>query len=453
MFGWRLQREKKASGAGRVFAFSIVGRPVWPQRNYATFAEEGYRKNVIAFAAVDTIARAIGSAPWRLFRGTNRQDFVTDHPLLRLINRPNPIMGRAEFFENVAAYYLIAGNSYIEAVGPDGGLPLELWPLRPDRMSVLPGDTGLPAGFTYTLGQKKKRWVMDTLTGQGPILHWRKFNPLDDWYGLSPLEAAADDIAIRNSTGAWNKALVDNSGRPSGALIYDPADGVALGDDQREIILNDLERRFTGSENAGRPMLMEGNFKWEQMGLSPTDMDWLESKNSSGRDIATAFGVPPMLVGIQGAQTFTNYREARLALWEETVIPLIRNLRDELNMWLVPQFGDDLHLDLDLDDAPALTLRREKKFNMIERSTFLTINEKRKELGFDEITGGDQLFVPLNLVPLDEAGDRPEDDPDEDEARGLTAIPEGGTTPDDALRLQKLGYGDHQPPRPNGQAA
>jgi len=135
-------------------------------------------------------------------------------------------------------------------------------------------------------------------------------------------------------------------------------------------------------------------------------MDFLAAKHASARDIAQAFGVPPMLLGIPGDNTYANYREARLALWEETVVPLLRHLRDELNAWLAPMFGPGLALDLDLDEVPALTLRRERRWDMLRRADFLTVNEKRAAVGYPPLAGGDMLgrpFAPRPSSPL--AGD------------------------------------------------
>lgn len=427
-----LGRERKASATGPLVAMHNLGRPVWTKRDIAAIAEAGYQRQVIAGRSVDIIAQAVGSVRWRLFRGAAMDTEIEAHPLLDLLRRPNPQMGGAEFFTALISYLMIAGNGYVEAAGPDRGAPNELWPLRPDRMRVIPGGSGLPAGFEYRIGGKHIRWDVDPKTAAGPILHLKRFHPLDDWYGMAPMEHALNAIDIRNEADRWNKALLENSARPSGALVYSPKEGdaVMLTDEQREMIKHDLEERMTGPANAGRPPVLDGAFEWMQMGLSPKDMDWLEAKNISGRDIAVAFGVPPMLVGIQGDQTFANYREARLALWEETIIPLVRDLRDELNNWLVPQFGADIALREDLNDIPALTLRRERKFEMLQQADFLTMNEKRKELGFDNLDGGDVVIAPLTVGPL--LGEGAVTDDDDDEAM----------TGDKAAAQGRLAYGE-----------
>ena len=355
-----------------------LGKPVWTPRDYGNLADEGYEKNVIAYRSVTEVARGIASVPWQLFsQGRDKREQITDesHPLLKLLRRPNPLMGAGEFMEAAASFLLIAGNSYLERV-PDNGNPTELYPLRPDRMKVVAGETGLPSAFEMKVRGATTRWDANVVTGDSAILHLKTFHPRNDWYGLSPLEAAARSVDQRNTADDWNVALMQNSARPSGALTYEPKEGPPnLSDTQYTRLKEQLDGAYTGSK-AGRPMLLDGGLSWQQMSFSPTDMDWLNAKNTSSRDIALAFGVPPLLIGIPGDNTFANYKEARLALWEETIIPWLRHIRDEFNYWLAPLFGEGLMLDFDLNEIPALSVRRESVWTNAQSATFLTINEK-----------------------------------------------------------------------------
>ena len=380
--------ETRASGAGPLLALHGTGQPVLMPRRYDAFAEEGYRRNAVAHRAVDEIARGAASVPWRLFTvdsdGMRRP--LERHPLLDLLARPNPSMGQGALVEAALGFLLIAGNSYLEAVAPDGGAPRELWSLRPDRMAVLPGATGLAEGYVYRVGGAEKRWRCDPTDGRSPILHLRGFNPLNDWYGLSPMEAAAYAIDQHNEAGKWNLALMQNGARPSGAIVYEPKEGFGnLDEAQFARVKGEIEEQYQGARNAGRPMLLEGGLKWQEMSLSPKDMDFLAARHAAARDIALALGVPPQLLGIPGDNTYANYQEARLALWEQTLIPLLRQLRDALNAWLTPMFGEGLALDLDLDDVPALAPRREARLRMLSRAVrdgVLSADEARAGLGY-----------------------------------------------------------------------
>ncbi len=129
-------------------------------------------------------------------------------------------------------------------------------------------------------------------------------------------------------------------------------------------------------------------------------MDWLNSKHTSARDVCSAFAFPPMLLGIPGDNTYSNYKEARLALYEDTIIPLVEELVGELNNWLMPRIGDGYELQADWDQVSALAARRESRWTRIESASFLTPNEKRDELGWPPIAGGDELLVPAGMLPI-----------------------------------------------------
>ena len=239
--------ESKASRAAPMLTISTLGHARWTPRRYDRLADEGYRKNVIAFRCIREIAQNAASIPWLLYDG--EKEIIT-HPLLTLLNRPNPQMGQAAFLEALYAYGQISGNSYVEAVRVNGeDTPRELWPLRPDRMRVIPDKTGLPAAYEYSAGGKSTRWSLDPLTGQGDILHLKNFNPLDDWYGQGALETALVSIDQHNAASDWNQALLQNAARPSGALVYAPKEGPAmLSEDQFRRLRQELEEQIPDSQ-------------------------------------------------------------------------------------------------------------------------------------------------------------------------------------------------------------
>ncbi len=380
--------EYKASSVGSMVAYNNLGQPVWTPRNYEALTAQGFRKNVIVYRCVNLISRSAASVPWRLYKGD--QEVVT-HPLLDLLKRPSALQGGSAFIESTLGYLLLSGNSYIESVAGKDHLAKELYALRPDRMKVLPSSNGLPMGFEYSVDGQKKVIPADPVTGKSSVLHLKLFNPLNDWYGMSPIEAAACAIDQHNTVAAHNLALLQNGGRPSGALMVTQGQGQSLSSDQLSDLRDDLRKLVEGEKNAGRMMILEGDFQWQEMGLSPKDLDFIEGKLLSAREIAQAFNVPSMLVGVSGESTFANYKEARFHLWEDTILPLLDYLSDELNRWLVSQFGEDLRLSIDVDAIPALAPRREEAWAKLSKADFLTINEKRKAVGYGPVQGGDEL--------------------------------------------------------------
>jgi HK97 family phage portal protein len=273
----------------------------------------------------------------------------------------------------------------------------ELHTLRPDRMKVVPGPGGWPEAFDYTADGSTQRIAGEAAPGVARILHVKLFHPLSDHYGLSPIEAAAAAIDIHNTASRWNKALLDNSARPSGALVYAARDG-NLTVEQYDRLKAELEHGFQGAARAGRPLLLEGGLDWKSMSLSPKDMDFIEAKHVAAREIALALGVPPMLLGIPGDNTYSNYQEATRTFWRSTVLPLVARTAKCLSVWLAPayagvrrsapaQAGADtmappLELRPDLDAIEALSTEREALWTRINAATFLTEDEKRAAVGY-----------------------------------------------------------------------
>jgi hypothetical protein len=222
---------------------------------------------------------------------------------------------------------------------------------------------------------------------------------MDDWYGLSPVEAGAYAIDQLNESMAWLQALLQNSARPSGALVL--KDGGSLSDDNFNRLKSQIEEQYSGSRNAGRPMLLEGGLDWKQMGLSPSDMGIIEAKFSAARDVALAFGVPPMLLNIPGDNTYSNYKEARLAFWEDTVLPLTNMILNDWNNWLAQPYGVEIRANM--DEIPAIAEKRQQLWQMADASNDLTINERRAMKGYEPIPGGDTILINASQIPLNAA--------------------------------------------------
>ncbi|WP_244593664.1 phage portal protein [Methylopila sp. Yamaguchi] len=369
--------EAKASRAGGLLALHGGGRAVWSPRDPTSLAREGYQRNPIVHRAVRLVAEAAGGTPLTLMEAGRE---LEGHPLMALLERPNPRQGRAGLVETLVSQLLIAGNAYVEAVTL-GDEVRELHALRPDRMRVVPGAEGWPEAYEYRVGAELVRFDQRA-EPVPPILHLTLFHPLDDHYGLSPLEPAATALDLHNAASAWNKALLDNAARPSGALVYRGAEGASLTDDQVERLKEELEGQFSGAANAGRPLLLDGGLDWKPLSLSPQEMDFLAAKNGAAREIALAFGVPPMLLGIPGDATYANYREANRALWRQTVLPLLGRVAENLAGWLSPAYGAALALTPDLDAVEALAEERESLWRRVGAADYLTADEKRAAVGY-----------------------------------------------------------------------
>ncbi|MEL6373427.1 MAG: phage portal protein [Pseudomonadota bacterium] len=368
---------KSGAGGGAMVMVQGLGEAVWSPRNYGGMAREGFMRNAIVYRAVRMIAEAAAAVPLVVHEGREARP---DDPLQRLIDQPAAGQCAADLFECWYGYLLVSGNAYLEAVTlADEVRALHV--LRPDRMQIVPGRDGWPAAYDYTVDHRTHRYAGEALPGVAPVLHLKLFHPHDDHYGMSPIEAAAGAIDIHNAATRWNKALLDNSARPSGALVYAAREGT-LSDEQFERLRQELDAGFQGAARAGRPMLLDGGLDWKSMSMTPKDMDFIEAKHVAAREIALALGVPPMLLGIPGDNTYSNYQEATRTFWRQTVLPLVGRTAAALSGWLAPAYGVNVTLKPDLDQVQALALEREALWSRIERASFLSEDEKRAAVGY-----------------------------------------------------------------------
>jgi HK97 family phage portal protein len=251
---------------------------------------------------------------------------------------------------------------------------------------VVPGPDGWPQAYDYSVGGRKHRFVMGADAAEMPICHIRAYHPTDDHYGLSPLEAAATAIDVHNAASRWSKALLDNAARPSGAIIYKGAEGQGtMSNEQFERLQSEMEHAPHGraqrraADAAGRRAGLEAD------GLQPSDMEFHKTKEAAAREIAIAFGVPPMLMGIPGDATYANYQEANRAFYRLTVLPLAAKVTAALGHWLSGHVGAAVELKPDLDQVPALSAEREQQWRRVSEASFLTDAEKRVLLGLPRL--------------------------------------------------------------------
>ncbi len=369
---------QKSTGGYGFVQMETQGAAHWTRRDLASLVRESYMKNPVAYRAVRLVAESVADIPWLVFDG---EDEVADSQLGKLLAHPNARQDRRAFVTALVTNLMLAGNAYVERAGT--GSLSELHLLRPDRVSVETDGSGWPVALVWKNGQARRVVPLEGEDGApAAACHIRDFHPLNDVTGFAPLEAAATAIDIHNSASEWNKALIDNSARPSGALVYAPKSGSNLSADQFERLKTELQEGYQGARKAGRPLLLEGGLDWKQMGLTPKDMDFFEAKNAAAREIALAFGVPPLMLGLPGDNTHANYKEANRAFFRLTVMPLANRLADTFAGWLGPLESEQMRLVPDADQVDALAQDREALWARVGAAEFLTEAEKRVAVGY-----------------------------------------------------------------------
>lgn len=463
LFGLDIKRgggpsEFKASSTFKTIISGLgLGQIAVPKPDYLSLAKASYQKNVLIYSLVNKIARSAGTVPWvlmerpsqgsgkgwktkriltesmarkaSLYSGPNAWAVkkaldvteIEDHPLLTLLQKPNGQMSQAEYLEYLISYWLISGNAYEEFVSLSSGTnvpnaPLEMWPLRPDRMEIIPTaavKTGmlmlrdgtiqkfstndqqlannadsLVFRYDYRVGGQIQPFQSDS------IIHHKFFHPTDDFYGLSPLLVSARAWQTDNLANDWNYALLKNEGRPSGALVI-PTE---IGDEAYQRMKLEMKDVLKGGA-IGEPLLLEGGMKWEPFGLSPLDLDWEGGKNSLLITLCQVYNTPPEIAGSPDHRTFNSMPEARKAWYNEAVLPLLSAIRDSYNRALVPLYGDQYYLDYDRDQIDALQEERNQVWSRVKNADHLTLQEKRQATGFDDLIVDDPDVVPLLEVP------------------------------------------------------
>jgi HK97 family phage portal protein len=367
-----LLKHFSAKKDGTFFTYHGIGSPQWTPCRYDALSEEGFQKNVFVFRAINLIARGISSIPVLI---KNCEDKSENEFLSNIFKRPNEFQTKSSFLENLVSYLLISGNAFVHCSDKN-----ELHCLRADRVQVVPNKYKTAVN-SYVYCVDSSKFSIE----KKDLLHLKFFNPLNDWYGYSPLQAASRAIDQHNEMSKHNLSILQNGGRPSGCLVVKNSEN--LTDEQRQQLRSDIRDAYEGTANSGRVMVLEGGLEWKEMGLSPKDLDFNTGKNIAAREIAQAFGVPPVLIGIQGDSAFTSYREARLHFWEDTIIPIAEFIRLEFSNWLSNRFNRSVEMIFDLESVHALISRRESLWNKISNADFLTINEKREILGYPPIKG------------------------------------------------------------------
>ncbi|MET1755036.1 phage portal protein [Novosphingobium sp. RD2P27] len=334
---------------------------------YNAAVRRAYLDNPVAQRAVRLVAESIAGAPL----------LPTEPKLVKLVQATS---AGQSLLETLTSHLLLHGNAFVQVLKDARGTPVELFALRPERMSVVAGADGWPSAWTYTVGGRPLTIPLEDEDASPNLIHIRHFHPACDHFGAGCLAAAEQAVGIHNAAADWNRQILENSARPSGALVYESGDGATLTSEQFDRLREELASNFAGAVNAGRPLLLEGGLKWQAMAMTPADMDFATLKAAAARDIALAFGVPPMLLGLPGDSTYANYREANRALWRLSLLPLAAKLLGALAEGLATWFPE-ARLAIDYDRVPALAEDRERLWAQVSAADFLDAQEKRALLG------------------------------------------------------------------------
>ncbi|HEV8360903.1 MAG TPA: phage portal protein [Candidatus Thermoplasmatota archaeon] len=374
---------------------------------------EAYKENPTVFTATQLIATSAKAVPWVVARRAADGDLIEEpptHDVAKLLQRPNPWHPWEYVVEHFMGNMVLFGEAFALLNGPTMGKPTEILPIPNAWVRV----------ERNQLTQDVVRFVVqnggaETIVPPERMVYVFTWNPTDPRKGQGFVQAAARSIDTSNKGRRWNSALLGNMARTSGAYVSPGT----LTDVQFQRLEKQLKESYGGAANAGRIMVLEGGADFKRHSLTPEEMDFTAGLRETKRDISTTLGVAPELLGDPETKTYANALQARLALYEDRVFPLLRHVAHTLTLNL-RKWWPDLVLHLDIDQVPAVQERRQefaKTLLSLVGGGIVTPNEARAALGYEEVTGADDLLVPISVVPLGSLADegKPEEDPEDAE--------------------------------------
>ncbi len=376
----------------QILAMTSAGIPIYGDLTVRKATREGYRISPYVYRAVRVIIQAGSAIPWMI--QDKEGEPILNHPLADVLKNPNPEFSGQDLIEFLIAHLELVGNALWQPIIVNGKVK-ELWPVMPDLVKPIPSDVR---------GEWLKGWEVTSADGRQHIvppeqfIHFMQIDPGNPYWGMGPLMAAARTVDTDNEAQDTQKVSMQNRGTPDGVFTHE----APLTAEQFEEARRQVKETFLAKEKRREPWVLGAGAKWNQMSLTAVEMDFIASRLQNKRDIAGAFGISPIFLGDLEQSSYNNMAEAKKSLYEEVVIPMLDDVKSTLNLKLAPLYGD-IVISYDISRIPALREDFTAKVDQADKLwrmgvPFNQINE-RLEMGFNEFTGWDRGFLPLNLLP------------------------------------------------------
>lgn len=365
-----------------------------------------YYKSSPLFTAVKLIADNINNIDFVL-KDNNKEEFIYQHKILQLIKKPNPFTGKNLFMESIINNFLLTGDAFIEVIGNNQPVELNIIPSQHVTIIASPRD-GYPESYNYngfnssnrTFTRRNNRFFADN---GNELINLRSFNPeysANNLRGVSYIQPIELEITQYILASLHNESTIKNQGRPSGILTYKGNDGVPA--DTQAAVKENLQKTFSGAKNSGNTMFLGGDFDFKQMSESIKDMDFATLKVQTQVAIYNALKIPLPMIS-PDHMSLANMDTAKLNFYDNCIIPLFTKIANFLNENLLSRYKNSDNLQLTYDEAAiaALKPRLTENTERMANSGVLTINELRSLVGREDLTeGGDRVYQPMNLVPV-----------------------------------------------------
>ena len=403
MLFFKKKQEKKSYGMQDWFAFNFLKQEYSSNNSASEFINYFYDACPV-FTATNLITDSISSIDIVL-KNKKTGDFIYKHKALDILKNPNPFIDSQLFIKEIASYYLLTGNAYINIIGE--ALPIEINNIKPTDITILAGNDGYMGEYfvstainstTYTRDFKKR--FIDTKKNE--LIHLRSFNPKfssTNLVGCSAFIGCQLEIAQFVLASIHNYSLLKNGARPSGMITYKGMH--ELQPDQIDKVKQVMKDKLSGAKNAGELAFLGGDFDWKQLSESMKDMDFPKLKQSVNEAIYNALKIPLPMISSQN-MTFSNLNTAKYAYYDNAVLPILKRILNFLSAKLLTRYPGTEELEYYFDESAIESLEARKFENamMASKIGILSDNEIRAMIGYEAISGGDVIYKPANQVPV-----------------------------------------------------
>ena len=403
---------------------------VWNTENDDSYITEGYRKNATIYSIINLITKAATTIPFQIYEVKNENDYkryksltsgtidnstinkaallqksslveLQDTELHQLLDRPNPAQSYNSFMSEIIAFGKLTGNRYIYGIGPETGSKVgkysELYVMPSQIMEIVSG------GIMQPVEKYKIEYNGTFEIPATEICHIKDFNPYYDGsgshlYGQSPLRAGLRTLTTNNEAVQTGVKYLQNQ-TARGLLMSEEGD---LNEVQAQQLKDKFRRQFQGSDNAGDVIITPKKLSWVNFGLNASDVSLIEQYNASIKDLCNIYNVPVQLLNNTDSSSYNNMKEAKKALYQNAVIPELLKIKDELNRWLAPKYGNKLCIEFDFTVIPELQEEADKVVDQLAKAWWLTPNEKRSVMSYGIDEDNETLndyYIPANLIP------------------------------------------------------
>jgi len=411
--------------------YNWLGNSVlWNTENDDSYITQGYQKNATIYSLINLITKAATTIPFQVYEKTNENDYkrykaltsgmmdsasiqkasllqknalveLQDTELHKILERPNPAQSYNAWLTELIAFGKLTGNRYIYGIGPDTGANVgkftELYVMPSQVMEIISNGIMEPVS-KYKLEYNGTKYI-----DASEICHIKDFNPYYDgtgshMYGQSPLRAGLRSLTTNNEAVQTGVKYLQNQ-TARGLLTSEMGD---INEVQAQQLKDKFKRQHQGSDNAGDIIITPNKMSWVNFGLNATDVSLIAQYNASIKDLCNIYNVPVQLLNNTESSSYNNMKEAKKALYQNAVIPELIKIKDELNRWLAPKYGDKLCIEFDFSVIPEMQEETEKVVDQLSKAWWITPNEKRSAMNYgkdEENTQLDDYFIPANLIP------------------------------------------------------